>query len=140
VNVPEYLEEIQRRHGLFLGSQRSFIFPGRAGAAQISQILEGFRSRPPAQMGVWRVNTVRDYQRGGNLPSSNVLAYELVPDARITLRPSGTEPKIKYYFEVKENVGSGEPISSAQRRAQSQLSALEVAFLQLAKERGQQLT
>jgi phosphomannomutase len=113
--------------------------------------MDGFRSSPPERMGEWEVEGVSDYLRGErmsrggkkerlHLPSSNVLAYTLAPEGRVTLRPSGTEPKIKYYFELKEEVSPSEPLEAAHRRAQGRLSALEAAFLQLAKERGQQVT
>jgi phosphomannomutase len=151
VNVTDYLEEIQRRHGLYAAKQKSFTLPGLDGAAQIAQVLTHFRERPPERLGQWRVAAIRDYEKGERrvvgggtekltLPASNVLAYELSPEAHVTLRPSGTEPKVKYYFELKEDVQSGEPMESAQRRAQSRLSALEAAFLELAKERGQKVT
>jgi len=141
VSVPMYLEEIQRRHGLFVARQKSFTLPGADGAAQIARVLENFRARPPERMAEWRVEAVRDYLRGDlPLPPSNVLAYELSPHGRVTLRPSGTEPKVKYYFELKEEVASSEPMEEAQRRALGRLSALEKAFLQLASERGQQVT
>jgi phosphomannomutase len=104
--------------------------------------MDGFRSRPPERIGEWRVQNVSDYLREERtgLPRSNVLAYGLLPEGRITLRPSGTEPKVKYYFELKEEVSPSESMEAARRRAQGRLLALEAAFLQLAKERGQQVT
>ncbi|MFZ5468175.1 MAG: phospho-sugar mutase [Myxococcota bacterium] len=132
-----YLEEIQRRHGLFVAQQANFTFPGASGQAVIRGIMEGFRVRPPSRIGEMTVREVLDYQAGARgLPPSNVIAYVL-DGGRVTLRPSGTEPKIKYYFELKERLLAQEPLPAAHHRATERLAALEHAFLALAKERGQ---
>lgn len=147
VTVLAYLEEIQRRYGLFVAEQKSFTFPGSEGAAVIAGIMNAFRRDPPSRIGELEVIGVKDYlaqeaRSGGNirslsLPPSNVIAYELANGSRITLRPSGTEPKIKYYFEWREAMKQDEPISVARQRANQKLQALETAFLNLARKRGQ---
>ena len=71
------------------------------------------------------------------LPPSNVIAYELEGGGRVTLRPSGTEPKIKYYFELPERLAPGEDVRTAHRRGEQQLAELERDFLALATARGQ---
>ena len=68
-----------------------------------------------------------------------MLAYALYGGGRVTLRPSGTEPKIKYYFELKETLGEGESLERARERGEARLAALMEAFLVLARERGQPL-
>jgi phosphomannomutase len=129
VTVHEYLEEIRRAHGVFVAKQRNFTFPGAEGAAAIKKIMEGFRASAPAAIAGVRVATAKDYQAGvADMPRSNVIAYELEDGSRITLRPSGTEPKIKYYFDVR---------AEDRPRAEALLARLEEAFLVLAKERGQ---
>jgi phosphomannomutase len=141
-----YLEEIQRRHGLFVARQHNVTLPGAAGAAAIKGIMEAFRRRPVDRIGEWTVATTRDYRSGEaraaggavtrlTLPPSNVIAYELEGGSRVTLRPSGTEPKIKYYFELREQVLPGEAMADARARAQSRLLQLQEAFLRLAQER-----
>jgi phosphomannomutase len=148
-SVLSYLEQIQRRHGLYLSAQRSFSLPGLSGAEQIRGVLEGFRSRPPESVGERRVSGICDYARGvsmrdgeecaSGLPRSNVLAYELEDGARITLRPSGTEPKIKYYFEVRVSLVPDETPAAARERGLRQLEELVANFIELAGERGQPL-
>ncbi|MBN1206934.1 MAG: phospho-sugar mutase [Myxococcaceae bacterium] len=142
-----YLEEIQRRHGLFVGAQRNFTFKGAEGAQTISRIMEAFRREPPRRVGEHPVQRTKDYKTGEartgdkverlTLPPSNVLAYELEGGGRVTLRPSGTEPKIKYYFELKEQLRSGEPMAQARARAEGRLEKLIDAFVALARDRGQ---
>jgi len=112
-SVPAHLEQLQQRHGVYLSAQRSFTLPGVSGAEQIRTVLATFRARPPERVGPKQVTGVRDYETGTvrraggesatGLPRSNVIAYELEDGARVTLRPSGTEPKIKYYFEILGN-------------------------------------
>ncbi|HYI00844.1 phospho-sugar mutase [Hyalangium sp.] len=134
-----YLEEIQRRHGLFVGAQRNFTFKGAEGAQTISRIMEGFRQAPPERIGTYAIRIAKDYKKPGasTLPPANVIAYELEGGGRVTLRPSGTEPKIKYYFELKETLGAGEPVSQARARAEGRLQVLMDAFVALARDRGQ---
>ena len=138
VTAWDYLEEIQREHGLFLSAQRSVTIPGAEGAATIAAIMDGFRARPPAAVGGLAVAETRDYRAGvPGLPKSNVVAYLLDGGSRVTLRPSGTEPKIKYYFELVEAPRAGEPIPSAIVRGEERLAALVDDFVRLAVDRGQ---
>ena len=132
-----YLEEIQRAHGLFLAKQANFTLPGTSGAATIAKVMAALRAEAPTVVGEWKVSAVKDYQSGTTgLPKSNVLAYELAGGSRITVRPSGTEPKIKFYFELKETLGAGEAMATARARAQGRLDAMEQAFVAIARTRG----
>jgi len=142
-----YLEEIQREYGLFVASQVNFTLPGAEGLATIAGVMQAFRAAPPERVGESAITVRRDYQTGQavqdgvtsalSLPPSNVLSYETADGARITVRPSGTEPKIKYYFEHREALDAGESLASARARATGKLQALETAFMKLARERGQ---
>ena len=88
---------------------------GIDGAKQIQDMMSQARSNPPKTLGGLKVLAVRDYKEDirkdlvtgetapTGLPSSNVLYYELENNAWCCVRPSGTEPKIKYYFGVKGN-------------------------------------
>jgi phosphomannomutase len=132
-----YLEELQRQHGLFVSAQRNFSFPGAEGSHVIRRIMEGLRRAAPERFGTYAVRATRDYQKAERLPPSNVLAYELEGGGRVTARPSGTEPKIKYYFELRETPGAGEPMEAARARGEARLQQLIDAFLAHARERGQ---
>ncbi len=138
VTVWDFLEEVQRAHGLFLSAQRSVTIPGAEGATTIAAIMDGFRARPPAAIGDLAVVETRDYRAGvPGLPKSNVVAYLLEGGSRVTLRPSGTEPKIKYYFELVEAPREGEGLDAAKARGEGRLAALVADFVRLASERGQ---
>src|SRR5581483_8428150 len=132
-----YLEEVQRAHGLFLAKQANFTLPGASGAATIKAVVDAFRAQAPSSFGDHKVSAALDYQKGvGALPKANVVAYELEGGSRVTLRPSGTEPKLKFYFELKESVGPGEALPQARARGEKKLDALEASFLELAYARG----
>ncbi|GJM82978.1 hypothetical protein HMSSN139_54740 [Paenibacillus sp. HMSSN-139] len=69
--------------------------------AQIGALMEAFRSNPPQEIGGVRVSEVLDYSLGlDGLPKENVLKFLLEDGSWFCLRPSGTEPKIKFYFGV----------------------------------------
>lgn len=146
-DVLEQLEQIYRRFGLYASAQHSVTVKGLEGTAVIRRIMDSFRNAPPTDVGGYAVVIVSDFKRGERrtvasgeverltLPSSNVIAYWLSDGSRITLRPSGTEPKIKYYFDVRENVAPGESFAAAQARARAKTQALIKAFVALADAR-----
>jgi phosphomannomutase len=141
------LDLLARRHGLFLSRQVSVTMKGKEGADAIARIMQRVRQSPPTRLGAYEVVALRDFltrtrrARDGSLEplaflSSNVIALDLEGGHRVMLRPSGTEPKIKYYFDVREAVGAREHMASARARAERALSALVEAFLPLVSEGG----
>jgi phosphomannomutase len=126
--IDHRLDSIYRRFGLYLTEQVSLARPGAAGVAEIAALMERFRADPPARIGDWAVIEHSDIARGDRgLPPSNVLMFHLDGDRRVIMRPSGTEPKLKSYYEVREPVADGEPVAAALRRARASLTALRDA-------------
>jgi phosphomannomutase len=135
-SILDRLEAIYRQFGLFVSRQHSVTLPGTEGAARIAHIMQRFRADPPTQIGTQRVLRAIDYGAGHEgLPPSNVLAYHLEGDGHVLLRPSGTEPKIKYYFESSETVEPTEDIDEGHKRADAKLDSLVESFLAVAEER-----
>ena len=66
------------------------------------------------------------------LPKGDVLALELDGGHRVMLRPSGTEPKIKFYFDVREPIAAGEEVARARARAEGRMAELSRAFVEIA--------
>ncbi len=133
------LEMLSRRYGLFVSGQKSSTLPGAEGVAQIGEIMTKLRANPPTTIGRHAVVSTSDYQAQTRrtaagaeeklaLPPSNVLAYELEGGSRIIARPSGTEPKIKFYFDLREPMHAGEPIEGAEARARARMDELSKAF------------
>lgn len=101
------------KYGYYKEGQKAITMKGAEGAAQIARMMDDLRNNPPKQFGAWEVLEARDYKKdecvitktgekhSTGLPSSNVLYYALSDNAWCCARPSGTEPKIKFYMGVK---------------------------------------
>jgi len=109
-SLMERLKWIYRRYGYFQEVLVSSRFEGQEGFEKITALMERLRSDPPEAWGGVPVRAIMDYQEGTTfyvdrgrrerdieLPSSNVLQFVLQDESRVTARPSGTEPKIKFY-------------------------------------------
>lgn len=109
----ELLLGIASRYGLYLEKLVSVTKKGKSGAEEIQQMMKDYRQKPPTTINGLQVEEIRDYQLQMSfnmvtkmkspieLPKSDVLQFFLAGGSKITVRPSGTEPKIKYYFGVK---------------------------------------
>jgi len=139
-DVLDELDVCARRYGLYLSRQVSVTRKGEEGAAEIRQTMAKVRAAPPKALGRCAVEAVVDLEartktrRDGSvealaLPPSNVIALELEGGHRVMLRPSGTEPKIKYYFDVRETIGEREHTASARERGERVIGELVEAFL-----------
>ncbi|MBQ2801630.1 MAG: phospho-sugar mutase [Lachnospiraceae bacterium] len=105
--------EMYEKYGYYREGLSTITLKGIDGAAQIQAMMENLRKNPPKNFGRFNVKAVRDYnsderldmttgeKTSTNLPKSNVMYYELDQDAWCCARPSGTEPKIKFYMGVK---------------------------------------
>ncbi len=139
LTVLRYLEQIYRRFGLSATFALNLTLPGAAGKAEIQATMARLRASPPTSLGEERVEAVVDLSRGVrtgpdgeeavDLPRSDVLTFELASGGRVTARPSGTEPKIKFYFELREAIARGEALEAAQARARGRMSRLQEELL-----------
>ncbi|MBS5080131.1 MAG: phospho-sugar mutase [Clostridiales bacterium] len=105
--------DMYEKYGYYKDDIKSITLKGIEGLAKIQEILETLRNDPPAQIGDYKVLSARDYKKDTiknmetgevtptGLPNSNVLYYDLNDDAWLCVRPSGTEPKVKFYYGVK---------------------------------------
>ncbi len=115
ITVWDRMVEMYEEYGYFKETQYSLTLKGVEGSKQIAAIMEKLRNDPPAKLGDYTVLKFRDYDRNiikdmstgetteTGLPASNVLYFELNDDSWCCARPSGTEPKLKFYMGVKGN-------------------------------------
>ncbi len=114
--LTDALHDLHCQYGLFKEALLSITEKGQEGVAKIQQMMDKFRSNPPKTLGGQPVVMMKDYKASRSydfvndsnelidLPTSNVLQFFTADNSKVTVRPSGTEPKIKFYFGVVEPV------------------------------------
>lgn len=128
--VWDRLEAIYRRHGLYVTAQKSIAL-----SPETPPIGDALRADPPQAIAGRQVMVTEDYKTSQrhladgrtesiDLPVSDVLVYQLDGGARVIVRPSGTEPKLKCYYELVTDIAADEAFQDAQQRADEQLSML----------------
>ncbi len=105
--------DMYEKYGYYKDDIKSITLKGKEGLAKIQEILESLRNNTPEMFGEYKVVSARDYKKDTikdlatgevtptGLPKSNVIYYDLSDDAWLCVRPSGTEPKVKFYYGVK---------------------------------------
>jgi phosphoglucomutase len=124
--VLPYLHFLYERYGVYIDFQRSFYLKGVEGAERIQHIMASLRADPPLELGGGNVTIIKDYQlltskdlksgetgRITDMPESNVLQLFTDTGVKISIRPSGTEPKIKFYFGLNAPLGESESETKA---------------------------
>lgn len=131
----DLLAEIYQEHGVHRSAQHSIRLPGAEGAAKIAAIMRGLRAEPPKTIAGQEVVKVFDFmdESASELPATNLLRFTLADGARVLARPSGTEPKLKFYFEVVGPLGAGLAVGEA--AADARLSAVMDDYLGQVKAR-----
>lgn len=126
--------DMYKKYGYYKDTVKSLEFDGIEGAAKMKRIMDTLRANAPAEFAGLKVLSVRDYAQDTirdvktgtvtptGLPKSNVLYYDLEDNAWICVRPSGTEPKIKFYYGVK-----GSSLDDADRKSEEVGKAVENA-------------
>lgn len=93
------MQDLYKKHGYHHNRTLSFTFEGAAGAARMAQIMDDLRANGMSAVAGKNVLRTLDYREGvGDLPSANVIEFDLQEDCKVIVRPSGTEPKIKIYL------------------------------------------
>ncbi len=126
--VYDYLMECYSKYGIFYERLHSLTKEGKKGAQEIKAMMNQFRINPPKSIGLIPVKSVSDYLNSTrtellssqnhkiDLPKADVLLFHLEDGSQIALRPSGTEPKIKFYFSVQEGVKEQLPWKKQQEK------------------------
>ncbi len=128
--------ELYIQYGFYYENLISITKKGMNGQKEIAEMMEGYRSNPPAEINGSSVVTLLDYQlqTGKNLltgetwniplPKSNVLQFITADGSKISARPSGTEPKIKFYFSVKTKLSSKAEFDAKQIELENRINGI----------------
>ena len=124
-SIKQRLEEIYAKYGRYLNKIDTVEFPGLSGMDKMANIMAGLRENPPTAFGDLKVATVTDYAKPEEtgLPKANVLSYVLEDGAKVMVRPSGTEPKIKAYYTTL-----GKDLAAAQAEKDALSEAIKPIF------------
>lgn len=113
ITVWDQMQNIYKKYGFYMEGIHTITLKGIDGAKQIQDMMDNLRSNPPKEFDGLKVLSLRDYEKdtatdlvtgkvtSTNLPKSNVLYFEIENDSWCCARPSGTEPKIKFYMGIK---------------------------------------
>ncbi|MBM4250395.1 MAG: phospho-sugar mutase [Deltaproteobacteria bacterium] len=150
-SVLDVLDQMFQKHGAYYETLADITLPGKDGADQIASMMARLRADPPREIDGIGVKLLRDFdtqqvlsasdrtfKHTANLdfPKSNVLQFVLLDGTKVSVRPSGTEPKIKFYVSVKDEAAkgqSGETLHRIKAKCQSRAERIEAIFVAMAK-------
>jgi phosphoglucomutase len=121
LTLPELLDEVYAQYGFYKEQNGSLTFEGAEGSTQIAKLVTSYAKQPPLEADGSAVLSLRNFAiedfidvEGDPIPKENMLIMELADGRRVAVRPSGTEPKIKFYLYAKELPTQGAVLSSEQ--------------------------
>lgn len=137
LSILELLDEIYLRYGYYADKGMNMVRKGREGAEEIKEMMRNFRENPPKELAGQTIVKILDYASLTSLDvasgkqsvlgmptTSNVLQYYTDGGIKLSIRPSGTEPKIKFYVCVKEPVSKREDLTKARQSAQTKIERI----------------
>jgi phosphoglucomutase len=141
LSLYQLLQKIYVEYGFSKEKGISVVKKGKSGAEEIEAMMANFRSNPPKELGGSKVNVIYDYAslKGLdvldnevitlNMPTtSNVLQYFTEDGSKVSIRPSGTEPKIKFYIEVHSNVSDASELAEADKKAAEKIEKIKASL------------
>lgn len=137
ISLFDALLKVYLTHGLYLENLLSVTKKGKSGAEEIAALMQGYRNQAPATLGGKKVVIVKDYQQqteknlltgavtSMDLPKSNVMQFITEGDYIVSARPSGTEPKIKYYVSVNTPLDKPEDYDTKKAELEALIESLK---------------
>jgi len=132
----EILIDLYVEFGFYKEKLLSVTKKGKAGAEAIAAMMDNFRRIPPKEIAGTKLEIIKDYQKQLemnlttgitqpiDLPKANVLQFFLADGSKITVRPSGTEPKIKFYFGIKGELSKPEDFDATDKMMEERISRI----------------
>lgn len=136
MTIYDILIEMYMEFGFYKERLLSVVRKGKSGAEEIQKMMSDFRSNPPKKIDGSDVVMIKDYLEGKakdltsgkeskiDLPKSNVLQFFTADGTKVSMRPSGTEPKIKFYFGVKDNLPSKDKFAQVNEKLEKKIDAV----------------
>jgi phosphoglucomutase len=137
----EELIAMYAEYGFYREALVSLVKKGKDGAEQISAMMERFRTNTPSEIAGSKVVELRDFKKGEiknfvtgetaktEIPASNVIQFYLEDGSKVTARPSGTEPKIKFYFSLNTKIEGKSDFEAAKSKLDARIEELKEAFI-----------
>lgn len=141
-SIYEYLIDTYEEHGCYFEELISITKKGKEGAQEIASLLLSLRNNPPKSLGGIEVASLDDFDQKITIhadgsktqldfPKANVLRFNLIDGSKIAVRPSGTEPKIKYYFSVNQSLNKGNDYIKCKQELSKKCEQLKEAVAEL---------
>ena len=141
-SIYEYLIDTYEEHGCYFEELISITKKGKEGAQEIASLLLSLRNNPPKSLGGIEVASLDDFDQKITIhadgsktqldfPKANVLRFNLIDGSKIAVRPSGTEPKIKYYFSVNQSLKKGNDYIKCKQELSKKCEQLKEAVAEL---------
>lgn len=136
VSMYDMLKQLYVEFGFYKEKLVSVVRKGKKGAEEIKQMMDDFRAQPPKSLGGSPVVMIKDYLSGVSknlssgvetpiqLPTSNVLQFFTQNGSKVSVRPSGTEPKIKFYFGMKESLNHADDFDKVNQHLENKIDEI----------------
>jgi len=131
LTLDQFLDQVYVEYGCYLEKNGSLIFEGADGATKIRTLAKSYCATPPNEMDGSRVVGIQDFSAGGIqdsdgdvLPKENMTIFEVADGRRVAIRPSGTEPKIKFYLFAKNTNVSANSLNQVKASLAADLETL----------------
>lgn len=133
----QLLNDIYLEYGYYREALVNIVKQGKSGAEEIQKMMADYRQNPPKELGGSKVVIIKDYQSSTctdlttgktsviDLPKSNVLQFFSEDGSKVSVRPSGTEPKIKFYFGVKQDVANAAELAGAEKACNQKIENIK---------------
>lgn len=130
ITVDTLLDEVYAEYGFYFEQNGTLTFEGADGAAKIAKLAAGYSATPPKSMDGAKVTAVRDFKNqqfkdveGATLPPESMVIFDLADGRRAAVRPSGTEPKIKFYLFARRDPKAGKFTPAELAKTKTEIAA-----------------